>query len=131
MKKRVKKGFTLVELLVVIAMISILATVSVVGYTSFVDKAKLSKAQTELAQVRDYIYAAEIGNAEISLTDAELRAYLTEMGYSEETGSKFSLSGTDVIVYQYDESHTVSVRITESDFITTESTSATASVAAG
>lgn len=131
MKKHVKKGFTLVELLVVMAIIAILATVSVVGYTSFVAKAKLSKAQTELAQVRDYIYAAEVGNAEISLTDAKLKAYLREMGYSEDEALQFGVSGTDIIVYRYDDAHTVSVRVTDSEFYTDEHTVATESEAIG
>lgn len=131
MKKHVKKGFTLVELLVVIAIIAILATVSVVGYTAFIEKAKLSKAQTELAQVRDYIYAAEVGNAEISLTNSDLRDYLREMGYSDADAANFSISGTGMIVYRYDETHTVSVGITESDFSTSEHTAASSSAAAG
>jgi prepilin-type N-terminal cleavage/methylation domain-containing protein len=127
MKTRAKKGFTLIELLVVIAIIAVLATVSVVGYTRFVGKANLSKAQTELAQVRAYIHAAEMGNEEISLTDAELSAYLTEMGFSEEKIAMFRMSDTDVIVYQYDDSHTISVGITDSEFVTgtVETTTAT------
>ena len=51
------KGFTLVELLVVIAILAILATVSVVGYTSFIDSAKDSNAETELHQVVTYLEA--------------------------------------------------------------------------
>ena len=51
------KGFTLVELLVVIAILAILATVSVVGYTSFMTNARNSNAQTELHQVETYIEA--------------------------------------------------------------------------
>ena len=38
--KNTKKGFTLVELLVVIAIVAILATVAIIGYTSFTKKAK-------------------------------------------------------------------------------------------
>lgn len=53
--KKTKKGFTLVELLVVIAIIAILSTVSVVGYTSFVGKANQTKADTELKQIVTYI----------------------------------------------------------------------------
>ena len=49
------KGFTLVELLVVIAILAILATVSVVGYTSFIDRANESNAQTEADQVKSII----------------------------------------------------------------------------
>lgn len=55
MKKTNKKGFTLVELLVVIAILAILATVSVVGYLGFTQKARESKAQTELVQLRDVL----------------------------------------------------------------------------
>lgn len=51
------KGFTLVELLVVIAILAILATVSVVGYTSFIDNAKDSNAETELNTVKRQIDA--------------------------------------------------------------------------
>ncbi len=52
-KKR--KGFTLVELLVVIAILAILASVSVVGYLSFTKKAKVSNGETELTQIREVL----------------------------------------------------------------------------
>ena len=42
MLKKLKKGFTLVELIVVIAIIAILSTVAVIGYTRVVDKANVS-----------------------------------------------------------------------------------------
>ncbi|MGM9632344.1 MAG: type IV pilin protein [Eubacteriales bacterium] len=50
-----KKGFTLVELLVVIAILAILATVSVVGYTSFITRAEQSNAETEAHQIETTI----------------------------------------------------------------------------
>ena len=49
------KGFTLVELLVVIAILAILATVSVVGYTSFIDRANQSNSDTEAHQIESAI----------------------------------------------------------------------------
>lgn len=55
MKNMKKKGFTLVELLVVIAILAILATISVVGYTAFVDRANESKGITELTQVKTLV----------------------------------------------------------------------------
>ena len=55
MKKNTKKGFTLVELLVVIAILAILATVSVVGYTAFIDRANQSNAQTEADQIKTIV----------------------------------------------------------------------------
>lgn len=53
-----KKGFTLVELLVVIAILAILATVSVVGYTSFIGRAEQSNADTEAHQIKTMITSA-------------------------------------------------------------------------
>ena len=41
--KRIKKGFTLVELLAVIVIIGILAVSSVVAYTKYIDKARNEK----------------------------------------------------------------------------------------
>ena len=68
MKKGNKKGFTLVELLVVIAILAILATVSVVGYSSFIQKAKDSRAQQELTQIRSYILKADINDDSFAFT---------------------------------------------------------------
>ena len=61
-----RKGFTLVELLVVIAILAILATVSVVGYTSFIDRANQSTALQEMTQIRDSILAEDILNPNFS-----------------------------------------------------------------
>lgn len=52
-----KKGFTLVELLVVIAILAVLASVSVIGYLGFTERARNSDALTELAQVRELLRA--------------------------------------------------------------------------
>ena len=55
--KNTKKGFTLVELLVVIAILAILASVAVVGYTAFVDRAHESKVTAEKHQITSLIEA--------------------------------------------------------------------------
>ncbi len=78
-----KKGFTLVELMVVIAIIAILATVSVVGYTGLVQKSKNSNANTSLSQAMTLISAelidgstkSDSGNtANIKMVDNKLYA---------------------------------------------------------
>ena len=56
--KNTKKGFTLVELLVVIAILAILATITIVGYTSFINRANESKAENEAVQIEQYIKSA-------------------------------------------------------------------------
>ena len=60
-----RKGFTLVELLVVIAILAILATVSVVGYTSFIKSADDSAAMQETHQIETIIDNALIVNTEV------------------------------------------------------------------
>lgn len=55
--RKTKKGFTLVELLVVIAILAVLTTVAIVGYSTFVNKAKEAKAQAEVQQMATYISA--------------------------------------------------------------------------
>ena len=60
MKKNTKKGFTLVELLVVIAILAILASVAVVGYTSFINKANNSACEQEIAQVKTQVTSNDI-----------------------------------------------------------------------
>lgn len=56
------KGFTLVELLVVIAILAILATVSVVGYTTYIKNANESLVLQEMTQVKSSILAEDITN---------------------------------------------------------------------
>ncbi len=62
-----RKGFTLVELLVVIAILAILATVSVVGYTSYINGAEQTAANTEAASIADAIDIALVANKTIRL----------------------------------------------------------------
>lgn len=71
MKKQNKKGFTLVELLVVIAILAILATVSVVGYSQFTTKAKESNDMTELHQYTTLIEAQLMDGEEVVTIDSK------------------------------------------------------------
>ena len=45
------KGFTLVELIVVVVILGILSAVAILGYTQFVANANTSAAQADVAQV--------------------------------------------------------------------------------
>lgn len=55
LKKILKKGFTLVELLVVIAILAILSTIGVVGYTAFIEKSRVSNDKNLVAQLNTYL----------------------------------------------------------------------------
>ena len=73
--RNTKKGFTLVELLVVIAILAILATVSVVGYTNYIKNANESLALQELSQVKSSILAEDIVNNNFAIgSDGKVNA---------------------------------------------------------
>ena len=91
--KNTRKGFTLVELLVVIAILAILATVSVVGYTSFINRANDSVAQQELTQIRDY-YIASKYIKEVAVNDVLVR----ELGLQ---GNVVRGQANNVEIYKY------------------------------
>ena len=79
MKKQIKKGFTLVELLVVIAIIAILSVVSVVGYTSFTKKAKVSN-DVSLTKEMNTILDAEVAGGKTYATPHEAVVDLEDGG---------------------------------------------------
>ena len=64
-----RKGFTLVELLVVIAILAILATVSVVGYLAFTEKAKESNDISLTTQMNTVLQANEAQDKAESIED--------------------------------------------------------------
>jgi len=57
MKKKDKKGFTLIELMIVVAIIGILAAIAIPNFLKFQAKSKQSEAKTNLKA----IYTAETG----------------------------------------------------------------------
>ncbi len=94
--KKTKKGFTLVELMVVIAIIAILATVSVVGYTAFIKKADQSNALSELKQVATYIDSEiSTGKGEVVVTDTGVTYVFKKDGvYTRTTSGKGESAAT-------------------------------------
>ena len=81
------RGFTIVELIIVIIVIAILATLVITAYNGVQDKAKLSKAQADLSQLEKAILVARVNTGET---------------LKEITGSGYTwgpcVSGTDVFL---------------------------------
>lgn len=49
---KLQRGFTLIELMIVVAIVAILATVAIPAYTEYVLRSKLTEAHTELSSMR-------------------------------------------------------------------------------
>ncbi len=80
--KNTKKGFTLVELLVVIAIVAILATVAIIGYTSFTKKAQQSVDQQLVDQINTLLEAEGADGTGCANID-EVKVLLAANGYNE------------------------------------------------
>lgn len=88
-KKLNNKGFTIVELLIVIVIIGILATIGFVSFANAQNKAKKSKAEATVSQVKSKLgeYFSEFNSYPKDKTS--LSSYLTENGGTS-TNSEFS-----------------------------------------
>lgn len=102
---KINKGFSLIELMVVVVIIGILASVVVANYASYVqssNRTEAMRALTMLAERQEQYYmdyrryAANIG--ELGLTDP----YITESGFysitsgSADTQAEFTLTATAI-----------------------------------
>ena len=99
MIRKLKKGFTLVELVVVIAVIAILATVSVVSYLGITKKAKESKDHMVIDQVNSVLVNSQILQKKMTVHEIVER-FEAEEGYDVRT-MKPELEGTQ-FVYSYE-----------------------------
>ena len=97
---RNKKGFTLIELMIVVAIIGILAAIAIPMYNANVNKAKLQEATDTLGALKDEVanIASDLGAPPPASTDAQILANLgvqVPMSLGPAGGRKWGYSTID------------------------------------
>ena len=106
LNKRIKKGFTLVELVVVIAVIAILSAVSVGAYFGITSSAKDSKLNTEAKTMYTHIVLVSSSSSldKIDLTDKGLYIEGSDIATFKEEINKNTSTPIDVTLNNVDTS---------------------------
>src|SRR5690554_6146121 len=97
---RGQKGFTLIELMIVVAIIGILAAIAIPAYQNYTIRARVSEAASVAASVKTAvgIYTSDVGDLPATL--AALSPYVTSdsTGYASRYVAKLAVTNGDVVV---------------------------------
>nr|WP_199045308.1 pilin [Dyella sp. ASV24] len=90
--KNVQKGFTLIELMIVVAIIAILAAIAIPQYQNYITKSQFSESQTIADGLKTPIveYYNQTGNCPTNTTTG----FVTNVSYSGKYVAKADIAGT-------------------------------------
>lgn len=95
---KAQKGFTLIELMIVVAIIGILAAIAIPQYQNYVARAQFSEAPTLLS-------GARVSVEEYYLTNGEFPSNLDDVGAQDEGEyGELTFDGDDTIRYTFNSS---------------------------
>ncbi|MGI6518080.1 MAG: type IV pilin protein [Bacillota bacterium] len=79
--KRDQRGFTLMELMIVIVIIGVLAAIGIPAYNNYVNKAKAAACQSNRRSIATAmgLYYAEKGEYPSAITDEKLGSYINNL----------------------------------------------------
>lgn len=101
MKAQMQKGFTLIELMIVVAIIGILAAVAIPAYQDYTIRAKVSEVLVIASSARTNVAEYYISQGEMPAT-TNAAGINTEAAQSDYLSAiNFALSGTDGIALTY------------------------------
>lgn len=100
MKKNLRKGFTLVELVIVIAVIAILAGVLIPTFSGVVAKAQKSALDQEAMNAFKEVYALDIADGKLYDVTQDADEQLPD-GYTTPNGVTISWSVTSETAYTF------------------------------
>ena len=113
MKRQMQKGFTLIELMIVVAIIAILAAIAIPAYNGYITESKESKQNANFAAAISFLQAekgkfAATGTASSNLltelqktgdiVTACAAAYQVQVVFSDSTNYDFSAANDNVVV---------------------------------
>lgn len=111
-----KKGFTIVELLVTVALLAIISTISVISITSFINKNKENNYEilkkTILEASKEYVTDNRYGNVESSITAQYLldNHYITSGLTDPKTGKNIDLNSVIITITFQNKKYTYEIK---------------------
>jgi type IV pilus assembly protein PilE len=90
-KRRPQRGFTLIEMMVTVVIVSILATIAIPNYRDFVTRGRITEATTALGDMRSQMEKYYMDNRTyLNAGACAVSAYMT--AYNAVASNKFNLS---------------------------------------